>query len=204
MRIIIMGCGRVGAALAGMFATQRHEVTVIDQSQQAFTRLSKEFPGGKLLGNGLDEDVLKRAGIERADCFVAVTNGDNRNIMAAQIAKHNFHVPRVICRIYDPIRQQVYAELGLESVCPTTIGAQLIHDAVLHPERSTVSAALSIAEGHSVPTRPLPHDEPTGGPSGPGGPAGAGEPTNRTSGLSRARPEDRPTSEVPRRGGGRG
>jgi trk system potassium uptake protein TrkA len=177
MKIIIMGCGRVGAALANMLAAERHEVTVIDQSAQAFTRLGKGFLGSKLPGNGLDEDVLRRAGIERADCFIAVTNGDNRNIMAAQIAKLTFRVPRVICRIYDPIRQQVYSDLGLESICPTTIGAQLIHDAVLHPERSLISAALSIAEGRSVPTQPLPHDEAT---------TGSGDQTRRGSHPSQA------------------
>lgn len=171
MNIIIMGCGRVGAALANMLVAERHDVTVIDQSSQAFMRLGKEFVGTKLVGNGLDEDVLRRAGIEHADSFIAVTNGDNRNIMAAQIAKHTFHVPRVICRIYDPIRQQVYQDLGLESISPTTISAQLIHEAVLHPERSQTSAALSIAEGRSVPTKPLPHDEarsPGTASSGPG------------------------------------
>jgi trk system potassium uptake protein TrkA len=167
MRIIIMGCGRVGAALANMLVAEQHEVTVVDQSTQAFARLGSSFAGKKLPGNGLDEDVLRRAGIERADCFIAVTNGDNRNIMAAQVAKHSFRVPRVICRIYDPIRQQVYSDLGLESICPTTIGAELIHDAVLHPERSLISAALSIAEGRSVPTRPLPHDAPPTSPPTP-------------------------------------
>jgi trk system potassium uptake protein TrkA len=166
MKFIIMGCGRVGAALANMLVTEGHEVTVIDHNPQSFQRLGRDFSGTKLMGNGLDEDVLRKAGITRADSFIAVTNGDNRNIMAAQIAKHTFHVPRVICRIYDPIRQQVYQELGLESICPTTIGATLIHEAVLHPERSTISVALSIAEGRSVPTQPQPYDDVARGPAG--------------------------------------
>lgn len=178
MKVIIMGCGRVGATLANMMADERSDVTVIDQSNAAFTRLGSRFQGSKIVGDGLDADVLRKAGIERAECFVAVTNGDNRNIMAAQIAKHTFGVPRVICRIYDPIRQQVYQGLGLESVCPTVIGAKLIHDAITSPERSLVSTALSIAEGRSVPTTPLPHDESTmgllGGINTPAGILGSG------------------------------
>jgi trk system potassium uptake protein TrkA len=197
MRIIIMGCGRVGARLAEMFANENHKVAVIDSSPQAFSRLPKDFSGAKFVGDGLDEDVLKRAGIQEADCFVAVTNGDNRNIMAAQIAKHNFHVQRVLCRIYDPIRQQVYSTLGLESICPTTIGAKLIHDAVLEPERTTISAALSIAEGYSVPLTPVTQDERVAGDSAQLAPE---TPSN---GTYPARPETQPASEASRQKGRR-
>ncbi len=183
-KVIIMGCGRVGATLANMMADDKWDVTVVDQSTTAFTRLGQRFAGTKIVGDGLDGDVLRRAGINEAGCFIAVTNGDNRNIMAAQLAKHTFQVPRVICRIYDPIRQQVYQGLGLESICPTVIGAKLLHDAILDPERSLVSTALSIAEGRSVPTTPLPHDESAtsvrGAINTPAGMLGAGEAT-RTS-----------------------
>ena len=180
-KVIIMGCGRVGATLANMMADDKWDVTVVDQSSSAFTRLGQRFAGTKIVGDGLDGDVLRRAGIDEADCFIAVTNGDNRNIMAVQIAKHAFRVPRVICRIYDPIRQQVYQGLGLESICPTVIGAKLIHDAILLPDRTQVSAALSIAEGRSVPTTRLPHDESTpralGATNAPSGMLGTGEAT---------------------------
>jgi trk system potassium uptake protein TrkA len=154
MKIIIMGCGRVGATLAEMMIIDHHDVTVIDASLSAFARLPAGFKGTKLQGDGTDDDILRRAGAEGADCFIAVTNGDNRNILAAQIAKHTFHVPRVICRIYDPIRQEVYRTLNLESICPTIVGAQLIREALLHPELSMASATLSIAEGRSVPAHP--------------------------------------------------
>jgi trk system potassium uptake protein TrkA len=167
MKIVIMGCGRVGAMLAGMMVSEKLDVTVIDSSNAAFARLGANFRGCKIVGDGTDADVLRRAGIEEADYFAAVTNGDNRNIMAAQIAQHIFHVPRVVCRIYDPIRQETYQSLGLQSICPTIIGANLLHDALLHPEDSTTSAALAIAEGRSVPTTPIvetPVD--TGAPKG--------------------------------------
>ncbi len=128
MKVIIMGCGRVGARLAGLLATDGHTVTILDVDAYSFRRLAPEFNGTALIGNGTDEEVLKRAGIEEADAFVAVTQGDNRNVMAAQIAKHIFNVPRVICRLYDPLRQELYSTLGLETFSPTTIFAQILKE----------------------------------------------------------------------------
>ena len=131
MKVLILGCGRVGSTLATMLDRSGHTVAVIDQSSDSFQRLSPEFGGETIVGNGVDEDVLIRAGIKDADAFVAVTNGDNRNIMASQIAKEIFRVKKVMCRIYDPIREQTYHELGLDTICPTTIGAQMFFDALL-------------------------------------------------------------------------
>ncbi len=128
MRVIIMGCGRVGAQLAGLLDAEGHQVTVLDNDAYSFRRLPPEFSGTALFGNGLDQEVLKRAGIEEADAFVVVTQGDNRNVMAAQIAKHIFNVPRVICRIYDPLRQELYQTLGLEAFSPTTIFARILKE----------------------------------------------------------------------------
>jgi len=127
MKVIIMGCGRVGGRLAGLLDTDGHNVTVLDMDSYSFRRLPSGFKGKALVGNGIDEEVLKRAGIEQADAFIAVTQGDNRNIMAAQIAKHIFGVKRVICRIYDPLRQELYESLGLECLSPTTIFADLLN-----------------------------------------------------------------------------
>lgn len=107
-------------------AAAGHDVRVIDINLRSFARLDPSFGGEQYMGNGVDEDVLRAAGIEGADAFAAVTNGDNRNIMAAQLAKVIFKVPRVICRIYDPIREAVYRELGLETMSPTTMGATAI------------------------------------------------------------------------------
>jgi len=130
MKAVLMGCGRVGAQLADMLDAEGHEVTVLDIDALSFKRLSSTFGGTALIGNGIDQEALKRAGIERADVFVAVTQGDNRNIMAAQIAKHIFNVPRVICRIYDPLRQEIYEMLGIEALSPTTVFAQLLKDKI--------------------------------------------------------------------------
>ncbi|MER3419002.1 MAG: TrkA family potassium uptake protein [Chloroflexota bacterium] len=130
MRVVIMGCGRVGAQLAVMLERRGHEVTVLDVNPNAFERLPRDFKGRKLVGNGIDQDVLRRAGIERADAFVACTQGDNRNVMAAQVAKHIFNVPRVVSRIYDPIREEIYRMLGLRTISPTKVGAELLMKAV--------------------------------------------------------------------------
>jgi len=126
MKVVIMGCGRVGAQLATLLDAAGHTVTVLDIDAYSFRRLPPTFGGSALLGNGIDEVALKRAGIEEAEAFFALTQGDNRNIMAAQIAKHIFNVKRVICRIYDPLRQDIFAELGLESISPTRIFADML------------------------------------------------------------------------------
>ena len=123
-----MGCSRVGARLAGLLDADGHSVTILDTDTYSFRRLSPTFKGDALVGNGLDQEVLKRAGIEEADAFVATTQGDNRNIMAAQIAKHIFNVPKVVSRIYDPLRQELYSTLGLETFSPTTIFAQILRE----------------------------------------------------------------------------
>ncbi|HEV3123756.1 MAG TPA: TrkA family potassium uptake protein [Candidatus Dormibacteraeota bacterium] len=128
MKVVIVGCGRVGSTLARRLAGEGHDVSIVELNVAAFNRLGEDFSGNMVPGNGLDEQTLRRAGIEKADAFAAVTNGDNRNLMMAQVAKEIFRVPRVITRVYDPIRAQVYQELGLETICSTIIGASLIHD----------------------------------------------------------------------------
>ncbi len=126
MFIIIMGCGRVGARVATQLSRIGHEVTILDISEKAFGRLDSDFNGTTLVGNGLDVDVLRRAGIERADAFAVVTQGDNRNIMAAQVARHIFQVPKVVTRIYDPLRQETFELLGIEAISPTVLGADRV------------------------------------------------------------------------------
>jgi trk system potassium uptake protein TrkA len=126
MKLVIVGCGRVGAMAALALSKAGHQVTVIDSNRRAFDRLGSDFTGEMVLGNGIDEDVLRQAGIESADGFASLTNGDNRNIMAAQIAQHIYKVPRVVCRIYDPIREEAYRKLGLHSYCPTIEGAEKV------------------------------------------------------------------------------
>jgi len=111
-----------------MLVAESHQVTVIDRDIEAFRRLGSDFTGNLVVGTGIDEDVLRRAGIEQAEAFVAVTNGDNTNVMAAQVAKEIFGVPRVICRIYDPLREEIYRTLELETICPTILGATNIKE----------------------------------------------------------------------------
>ena len=130
MKVVILGCGRVGATLATQLDKAGHTITIIDNNTDAFQRLDPSFQGERITGSGIDESVLRRAGIEDADAFVAATNGDNRNIMASEIAKEIFQVPKVVCRIYDPIRQSTYSELGIETICPTIIGANFIFKAL--------------------------------------------------------------------------
>ncbi len=131
MKIVIMGCSRVGARLAEMLVKDGHQVTVLDVNALSFRRLPQDFGGIALLGSGLDENILIEAGIKQADAFVAATQGDNRNIMAGQIARHIYKMPRVVCRIYDPLRRDLYSELGLETISSTTIVAQMIKDGLV-------------------------------------------------------------------------
>ena len=127
-----MGCGRTGAQLATMLDAEGHKVTVIDINDYSFRRLPVSFKGTALVGDGTNDETLKKSGIGEADAFVAVTQGDNRNIMAAQIAKHLFKVPQVLLRIYDPLRRELYNNLGLEAFSPTIIFAQLLKDNLLN------------------------------------------------------------------------
>jgi trk system potassium uptake protein len=128
MFIIIMGCGRVGARVAQMLTKSGHEVTIMDIQSSAFNRLGADFKGQTVLGDATDQEVLKRAGIDRADAFLAATQGDNRNIMASQIAKHVCGVERVVTRIYDPLRSDTFSALGLHAISPTIIGANAFYE----------------------------------------------------------------------------
>ncbi len=131
LKIVILGCGRVGSTLAKQMSGEGHDISVLDQTSDAFRRLGTKFRGQRLVGSGLDQDLLRRAGLEHAAAFIAVTQGDNTNIMAAQIAREVFSVGRVVARIYDPIRAQAYREMGITTLCTTTLAAGLIHDAAL-------------------------------------------------------------------------
>lgn len=130
MKYLIVGCGRVGSTLAKRLTAANHSVTVIDESSMAFRRLGRDFPGHLVLGTGIDVDVLSRAGALGADGFAATTQGDNRNIMAALIAQAHFKIKRVVARIYDPERSVMYRDFGVSTICPTTVGARLIANAL--------------------------------------------------------------------------
>jgi trk system potassium uptake protein TrkA len=181
VNIIIVGCGRVGAELAKLMSLDGAAVTIIDQNAESFARLDDRISVQTIVGDGTDMETLKRAGIEEAGGFAAVTNGDNRNIMAAQIAQRIFHVENVVCRIYDPLRQRTYNELGLRSISPTIIGAKLLRDTLkglTSKEKSSPNSA--IASGAAVPVRdPTPRLDPAP-------PASQPDPTARNSGVKRA------------------
>lgn len=130
MKVVIMGCGRVGARVATLLDQDGNDVTMIDRSSASFERLPREFKGNTVIGTGIDEDVLRAAGIEEATVFIATTNADNRNIMAAQVAKTIFHVPHAVVRIYDPVRSDAYRKIGLLTICPTTTMSALILDQI--------------------------------------------------------------------------
>ena len=126
MKTVIVGCGRVGAVLADSFDRAGHEVIVIDPSTRAFDRLPSTFGGNALRGDGTDEDTLRRAGAEDADIFIALTEGDNRNVMAAQVALEALGAKRVIAKINDPVRAEAYADLGIATLCRTLMMADAV------------------------------------------------------------------------------
>ena len=131
LKLVVLGCGRVGSTIATDMDREGHDVTIMDINPDSFRRLSKSFSGKVIVGNGIDEDDLRRADLENIDAFVAVTNGDNRNIMSVQLAKVRFKVPKVIARIYDPNRASAYAEMGIHTICTTCIGAGLMEDVLM-------------------------------------------------------------------------
>lgn len=119
MKIVVVGCGRVGASAAETWDAAGHEVIVLDVTTRAFERLPSTFGGTAIRGDGTDEDVLRRVGAEGADVFVALTEGDNRNVMAAQLAVEAFEIPQVIAKINDPVRSAAYSQLGIATICRT-------------------------------------------------------------------------------------
>jgi len=122
-KVCIMGCGRVGATLAAELSRNGDQVLILDTDPTAFRFLPDDFVGTKVVGNGIDLDVLRRLGIEGMDVFVSATRGDNRNVMAAQIAKHIFGVPVVASRVFDPLREEMYRNMGLRTINPTRVQA---------------------------------------------------------------------------------
>jgi trk system potassium uptake protein TrkA len=130
MRTIIVGCGRVGAGLAGRLADAGDDVTIIDLKTDAFDRLPEGFQGNAVRADGTDDDVLRRIGIEGSDRFFALTEGDNRNILAAQLAAETFAVPMVVAKVNDPVRAEAYAAMGIAIVCRTDMMVESIADFV--------------------------------------------------------------------------
>jgi trk system potassium uptake protein TrkA len=147
VKVIIVGCGRVGAGLAERMAREGHDVTVVDIASAAFGRLEPDFPGQALRGDGTDEDVLRRAGIDSADMFFALTEGDNRNVLAAQLASETFGVANVVAKVNDPVRAEAYTALGLATICRTRM---LVDALARHAGLAADSGATGVqpATGH--------------------------------------------------------
>lgn len=142
MKTVIVGCGRVGAVLADSFDRAGHDVVVIDPSTRAFDRLPSTFGGSAMRGDGTDEDTLRRAGAENADLFIAMTEGDNRNVMAAQLAHEALGAKRVIAKINDPVRAEAYADLGIATLCRTNLMSDAVnkHLGLPVPTRDGIAA----------------------------------------------------------------
>ncbi|MFE1191209.1 potassium channel family protein [Streptomyces olivaceoviridis] len=132
MRVIIAGCGRVGATLAAQLVAEGHDVRLVDRQARAQQKLSPGFPGAFHVGNGFSRSVLEAAGIAHADAFVAVTSGDNSNIVSARIAKETYRVPIVLARIHDPRRADIYRELGIPTISSVRWAVGRIHQILLH------------------------------------------------------------------------
>jgi len=147
---MIVGCGRVGAGLAGRLAKSGHDVTVLDTSTRAFERLPAGFAGRAIRGNGIDEDVLRRSGIEGADVFLALTEGDNRNVFMAQLARETFGIPRVVAKVNDPVRADAYSALGVATINRTEILERAVLEYLGEPHEK-------LARGVAEPTG---HDHP--------------------------------------------
>ena len=130
MHVVIAGCGRVGSGLARDLVTQGFDVTILDESADAFHLLGDDFPGEFVVGRALDWETLRRAGIEDAAAFVACTDGDNTNIVIAQIAQKKYGIRCVVARVYDPLRAELFAQIGINTVCPTRDVRVSLFDAV--------------------------------------------------------------------------
>ncbi len=151
MYIIIAGCRKIGSNLALMLSEENHDVVVIDSDPNNFDTLGTGFNGVTIAGMPIDEDVLRSAGIDRADALAAVTSDDNMNVMISQIARELFHVPKVITRLYDPVREAVFKKLGLTTICPTTLAVDRLKS-MLVPQSELATIDIG---GTSISFRPV-------------------------------------------------
>ena len=188
MRAFIVGCGRVGAGLAEQLAKAGHEVTIVDARTEAFDRLPEDFSGRAVRGDGTDEDVLRRAGAEGADLFLALTEGDNRNVLAAQMAAESLGATRSVAKINDPVRAEAYAAMGIATICRTSLLVDALavfaglpsgatiggvraptghHPGGGHDRPGSRAATLASTEGASPPVTALATNAPTGPSASP-------------------------------------
>jgi trk system potassium uptake protein TrkA len=145
MNVLIVGCGRTGSRLARRLAAQGHQVSVIDEVRETVIRLGTDFNGATVQGSGLDMDVLKLAGVEQAEIVLALTGGDNRNLMIVQKVKHQCEVKRAVARLHDPVRASKFRELGIETLCTTTVIEGLLELYVTRGEFPSLPGEMSVS-----------------------------------------------------------
>ncbi len=151
MKVVIIGCGRVGAELAARMESRGHHVSVVDEQAASFTNLPPQFQGRMVEGEALNQDVLERAGIQQADAFAAVTDADSINAVVGHIAREVYHVPQVVVRNHDPRWLPIHQAFGLQVVSPTSWGAQRVEDLLYHGGmRSVFSAGNGEVEIYEV------------------------------------------------------
>jgi trk system potassium uptake protein TrkA len=193
VKAVIVGCGRVGSVLADAFDRAGQDVIIIDTSTSAFDRLPSSFGGQAVRGDGTDEDTLRRAGAESADLFMAMTEGDNRNVMAAQLAVEALDARRVIAKINDPLRAAAYADLGINTLCRTNLMAAAVNDflgldLVFGPGMAEATGFHPGGEHHAEGAEPGDPGNPPASAAGGDGetPAAAGPPVADGAGLTSA------------------
>ena len=140
MNVVIIGSGRVGSSIAKLLQSEGWDVTVVDEKEEALSRLGGNWPGGFVVGHGMDTEILHRAGIENADAVVVATNGDNTNIVIGQVVKKRYGIDCVVVRVLDPARAEFYAQRGMQTVCPTQTAISVLADAVRASQKQEVSA----------------------------------------------------------------
>lgn len=156
MNILIVGCGQVGSRLASSLSEEGHDVSIVDRSEKNFNLLSDDYRGMTTVGVPIDQDVLKKAGIESCDAVAAVSQDDNVNIMCSQLAREIFHVPSVLARIYDPRREDVFSHFGLHTVCPTNLTVAAIRSALM--ENQSIRTINFGAHTIAFNLIPVPHE----------------------------------------------
>lgn len=136
MNILIVGCGKVGSRLADVLCQMGHDVSIVDHEREHFTQLSDDFSGFTIQGVPIDQDILRQAGIEGCDAIAAVTEDDNTNIMVCQIAREIFHVDKIIARIYDPLREDIFSRFNIKSICPTNMTVSSVYSILTDREQT--------------------------------------------------------------------